>query len=404
MSETKFNSVAEEPTYEQTMADLPNWVVCSSADKRPRAPWLGHLNPCQWNGNLGEDERPERALEIAQNWAGHPGTRDIPYEGELGELGVAYILPFEISTPILMIDLDSVRREDTGEIHPTVVNFLTELDSYAEISQSGQGIHVFVRATIPEWYPQKTFIAELDSEVWVGDDVPKMEMYDRARVCLTTGRHLTETPRNARRRQGVVDDLVREYDQSVDSVEEICMMEKRQAKSQESPAQKGNQSPYFSQNSVDVLRQLGVQLKKQGTGYRCGHPVHGSTNKDNLASEGEVWYCHRHDAGGNALMLVAVLEGLIICEKAGTKSLSDLEDEEFARLCLLARDRYGFDGKPPARALRGTALAYGLITDPESRIKHIYKITRKFYDASRPEDFGERVPALDGAVSKRGEY
>jgi hypothetical protein len=94
MSETKFNSVAEEPTYEETMADLPNWVVCSSADKRPRAPWLGHLNPCQWNGNLDEDERPERALEIAQNWAGHPGTRDIPYDGELGELGVAYILPF----------------------------------------------------------------------------------------------------------------------------------------------------------------------------------------------------------------------------------------------------------------------------------------------------------------------
>ena len=77
--------------------------------------------------------------------------------------------------------------------------------------------------------------------------------------------------------------------------------------------------------------------------------------------------------------------------------------EEFARLCLLARDRYGFDGKPPARAIRGTALAYGLISDPESRIKHIYKVTKKFYDASRPEDFGERVPTLDGAVSKRGE-
>jgi hypothetical protein len=102
-------------------------------------------------------------------------------------------------------------------------------------------------------------------------------------------------------------------------------------------------------------------------------------------------------------MLVAVLEGFITCEKAGTNSLSDLDDEGFARLCLLARDQYGFDGKPPARAIRGTALAYGLITNPESQIKYIYKITRRFYDESQPENFGERVPTIGDEVSECGE-
>lgn len=403
MSKNKFNSIAEEPTYEETMANLPNWVVWSSSDKRPRAPWLGHLNPCRWNGNLDTDERPERPFEVAKRWARHSGTKNITHQGELGELGIGYILPFESDTSILMIDLDNVRRDETGEIHPVVVDLLIRLNSYAEISGSGQGIHVFVQANIPDWYPGSTFSAELDTETWVDAEVPKIEMYDSARVCLTTGWHLTETPRKAARGQEVVDELIQEYDQSIDTIEDICDLEERQASSHSSTIQQGSRSLYFDEDSVDVIRRSGAQLKQQGSGYRCAHPVHGSTNGNNLAVEGEVWYCHRHNVGGNSLMLVAVLEGFITCERAGTNSLSELEDEEFARLCLFARDQYGFEGKPPARAIRGTALAYGLITDPESRIKHIYKITRKFYDASRPEDFGERVPALDGAVSKRGE-
>ncbi|TKX68263.1 MULTISPECIES: hypothetical protein [Halorubrum] len=403
MSETKFNSVAEEPVYEETMTDLPNWVVWSTTDKRPLAPWLGHLNPCRWNGNLDENERPERAFEVAKNWAGHPGTRDITHQGELGDLGIAYILPFESDASILMVDFDNVRQSDTGEVHPIVVDLLSRLSSYAEISGSGQGIHVFVRANIPDWYPGSTFSAELDTETWVDGKVPKIEMYDRARVCLTTGQHLTETPPKAARRQKIVDELIREYDQSIDTIEDICDLEERQAKPRGSTVQQGNQSPYFDVDSVDVLQRSGAQLRQQGSGYRCAHPVHGSRNGNNLGVEGEVWYCHRHNVGGNSLMLVAVLEGFITCDRAGTNSLSELEDEEFARLCLLARDWYGFDGKPPARAIRGTALAYDLISDPESQIKHIYKITRKFYDASRPEDFGKQVPTLDGTVSKRGE-
>jgi len=394
MSKKKFTEIAEEPTYEELMKSQPNWVVWSSVDKRPRAPWVGHLNPCRWNGELDDDERPERPFEFALNWARHPGTRDLPHDGELGELGVAYLLPFESETRMLMVDLDNVRRSDTGKIHPVALEVITRLNSYAEVSSSGEGIHVFVQARIPEWYPGKTFNAELADKPWIENEFPKIEMYDSARVCLTTGRHLTATPRKATQNQGIVEDLIRDYDQSVDTVDDICDFEEQQTQISYKSDEAGYRSPYFEQSTVEVLQRSGAKLKKEGTGHRCAHPAHGSRNGNNLAAEGEVWYCHRHNAGGNALMLVAVLEGILPCERAGTNALSKLDEVQFARLCLTARDKYGFDGKPPSRAVRGTAIAYGLVKDSKSRIRHVYAVAQKFYDASGADELGRRVPIV----------
>jgi len=62
--------------------------------------------------------------------------------------------------------------------------------------------------------------------------------------------------------------------------------------------------------------------------YYGPHPVHGSDNGHNFwVNENEgVWCCHRtgHDSGGDSLMLIAMMEGIIDCTEAhkGTKALS----------------------------------------------------------------------------------
>ncbi|MGZ4925820.1 MAG: bifunctional DNA primase/polymerase, partial [Halobacteriota archaeon] len=50
-------------------------------------------------------------------------------------------------------------------------------------------------------------------------------------------------------------------------------------------------------------------------GYRIKHPVHGATNPHNVTinMNESVWYCHRHNHGGDALEFYAVCQGVIAC-------------------------------------------------------------------------------------------
>jgi putative DNA primase/helicase len=48
------------------------------------------------------------------------------------------------------VDLDGCLDSLTEEIEPWAWTIIEELDSYTEISPSGKGVHVLVRAVLPE--------------------------------------------------------------------------------------------------------------------------------------------------------------------------------------------------------------------------------------------------------------
>ena len=69
---------------------------------------------------------------------------------------------------ITCIDLDSCRDAETGEWSPEVLEIIKNFNSYTEISQSGKGLHLFIKAEWPEdgkragiieIYKNKRFIA-----------------------------------------------------------------------------------------------------------------------------------------------------------------------------------------------------------------------------------------------------
>ncbi|MBU1917097.1 bifunctional DNA primase/polymerase [bacterium] len=95
---------------------------------------------------------------------------------------------------------------------------------------------------------------------------------------------------------------------------------------------------------VDVLNKKGIQLRRVGEQFVCGHPVHGSTNNNNFVvhPEKNVWHCFRCDTGGGAVSLIAVLEGIIDCTKAVPGGLRGLE---FRQTCQIALEKYDFDIK-----------------------------------------------------------
>ncbi|MDX5895288.1 DUF3987 domain-containing protein [Rubrobacter radiotolerans] len=103
--------------------------------------------------------------------------------------GVGFV--FTDSDPFCGVDLDGCVNPETGEIEPWAMRIVEELDSYAEFSPSGAGLHVLVRARLPEGGRRKDHV----------------EMYDRGRFFTVTGRHLPGTPRGIEDRQAEIEAL-----------------------------------------------------------------------------------------------------------------------------------------------------------------------------------------------------
>lgn len=77
-----------------------------------------------------------------------------------------------------------------------------------------------------------------------------------------------------------------------------------------------------SSGSLDVValaEHYGVtRAKKSETELAGSHPVHGSDTGTNLNinPDQQLWHCHRHTTGGDALMFLAMCEGILTCEHA----------------------------------------------------------------------------------------
>jgi putative DNA primase/helicase len=79
------------------------------------------------------------------------------------------------------------------------------------------------------------------------------------------------------------------------------------------------------------------KLKERGNNeYQGGHPLHGSTTGNNFMVniKKNVWHCFRCDAGGGALMWIAVKHAVIQCHEAhkgALKGLKFIETVKFAK-------------------------------------------------------------------------
>lgn len=61
--------------------------------------------------------------------------------------GIGFVLT--AGTGLVCVDLDGCRNPETGEVAPEARAIVDALDSYTEISPSGTGLHIWIRATIP---------------------------------------------------------------------------------------------------------------------------------------------------------------------------------------------------------------------------------------------------------------
>jgi hypothetical protein len=195
------------------LRDLKVWVVWDAREKVALAPWqTGTMYPCEWAVSKNIDPRREfekarmvaelPVQEIHRTWP-FPDGDDLPER-----VSPAVLLPHESpDPPISFVDFDDVRDPHTGAVPVEVVELIDALGGYVELSQSGTGLHAYVRGSLPRGV--NTFAAPLKERGTI-------ETYDHSRFTGGTWRHVEGTPLDVVPEAGdVLATLVSQYGEGV---------------------------------------------------------------------------------------------------------------------------------------------------------------------------------------------
>lgn len=374
----------------QEMKTFDHWVLWSPEfGKKIMAPWVtGHCYPASWGEQ--ETERPETEFETAKMLADlptHEVHRIYPFPPKDGSDGEPHIPDRLIPTflllhdppepPVMQVDFDDVRDSASGCVSEEIREIVDRLDAYTEVSQSGEGLHVFVRAALPGGLGK--FIADLN-------DVGAIEMYDHGRIVGATWDHVDGTPTKVPERQDVVIDLIESYE----TEEQRARREQRSTRSNDQDAFDGpetsgieaairnrdsssGRSAYFDidiRSIADTGYFARYRQETPSDDWQGPHPEHGSMHSAledctnfNVDTYQNSWYCFVHDSGGRAIELAAVLatDVAVSCadlpKRAATEGWLRDRPVELLKTCLWLRDHAGVpdDTKPPHAALLGVA-------------------------------------------------
>lgn len=389
----------------EDLTSLDIWVLWDGREKAPRAPWVtGDMYRAGWGDGVVADpesrmeERPETDYETAKQFAdldpkilheSHAFPRTPEGRPDLPDrVTPTIILPHYPAEPSLMlVDFDDVRDPETGKVNSEVLEIIHRLGAYTEVSTSGEGIHVFVRASLPGRLGK--FIAPLDEK-------GAIELYDHGRFVGCTWQHVEGTPMEVPERQDVIDELVERY--------ETEAIRRRRERSTSPDDVTETIASVRGNGSVDRNRYFEIdiravadrgyfgQYRRQAPGddWTGPHPAHGpiksapeQCSNFGIDPSKNAWHCFAHGIGGGPLHLIAVLEGILDCTEAD--GLND-RPEALLQTCLAARDSYAAgleEVDPPYRALEAIARKHDLImadSDAGRLGKDCWNIARKIFD------------------------
>jgi primase-polymerase (primpol)-like protein len=177
-----------ETAYPQPTADeIPNTMtareqwLCWREEERDGKPTKVPINPT--DGKWGSTTNPE-------TWS----SFDIAYECATEyDYGLGFV--FTEIDPLVGIDLDDCRDAESGRPTPVAKEIVGALDSYTEVSPSGEGYHVILQGRLPSARNRRG----------------KVEMYEKKRFFTVTGDHVEGTPRSAKERHDELDEVYDEH-------------------------------------------------------------------------------------------------------------------------------------------------------------------------------------------------
>jgi len=163
----------------QNIRDLMQWVCWRSEERE------GKLTKIPYSAFTGE----KASSTDPETWAAY--SEAVRACKEHGYGGIGFV--FAPEDDLCGVDLDGCLDPETGEIERWAEEIIDELNSYAEVSPSGIGVHVLIRGTLPPGHNRKG----------------RFEAYDRGRYFTVTGRHLAGTPQSIEARQEQLERVVK---------------------------------------------------------------------------------------------------------------------------------------------------------------------------------------------------
>ncbi len=180
MAENATNNIPRE------LQELPQWVVYKvekNNDGKPTKIPYDAKNPHR-----------KASSTRAKTWTDYEQAVRVGLNGR-GFDGIGFV--FSEEDDYAGVDLDHCVRD--GKIEPWAQEYIRQLNSYAEFSPSGTGVHVIVKAVFSKEDRKKIELG--------GNGHPKaaIERYSSGRYFTVTGRHISGTPVMIHNRQQEID-------------------------------------------------------------------------------------------------------------------------------------------------------------------------------------------------------
>jgi len=172
------------------LTSQPRWVVWR-LEPNPKKPKPDKIPYTPGTRRKAKADDPSTWGTFADALAAYQSAPDV-WAGIGFELG---------GSGITGVDLDHCIDPTTGGMHPAALKVVSTLDTYAEISQSGTGIHSLAKAQLPPG-GRRT-----GKGIPWGAGAGELEVYDTGRFFALTGNHLPDTPLSVEDRQQEVAEL-----------------------------------------------------------------------------------------------------------------------------------------------------------------------------------------------------
>jgi putative DNA primase/helicase len=188
---TRADRVSQLPT---ELKSPPRWVV-----------WRWQTSPGGKPTKVPYSPRTERLASTTD-----PGTWGTFEEAKVadetmpGAGGIGFVFNGD---GIVGVDLDNC-IDAGGRVAPWAQAIISDLDSYAEISPSGRGVHVLLRGVLPPGGRRKRYIS-----AGPGEDGRRsaIEMYDRSRYFAMTGQRMPDAAGTIEEREAELHAVYAEY-------------------------------------------------------------------------------------------------------------------------------------------------------------------------------------------------
>lgn len=296
----------ESGTYPDDLCEMDQWLAWKSPSdgrKVPRALW-------ETGGDAfvnAQDPKIWTDIQTATKW-----TDKLPGYELAFNIRDREEYPDEI---FLLVDYDDARDAESGEIHPAVREHIQRAGSYADISTSGTGVHIFCRASLPDG------VKAIDAELPAVEGFPdaEMEVYDSARFSAMTADHLADTPQEVTDCQRFVDELADEFTTVSEGTPEELLRKPEKSKQELAEVE----TTTDIQDVFDAIQHTGpadIRLRSTVThersdGSRSLDPSWApSGSGTRLAQVGDGWINRKGMHGLDALQVVALEEHIITGE------------------------------------------------------------------------------------------